>query len=521
MRSPTRTPSSSGDAPAESADRLMARREFLLLGVVGLAGGVVAACGAGAALQSAATAGAASATATATAKRSPKPQHTPAITPATAAPATAASGDLPILGRPTERSVGLSLLPTADGPVYAEYGTAAGTYPSRTAAVAARAGEPVQLTLDGLPAGSRCHYRVVGGAGAGTDHSFVTRRAPGDAFVFTVEADPHYGDPSFDGGLYDIALANVLADAPDFHITLGDTFMAEKLGHPSAGQVVAAYTGIRQHLGLIGADAPLFLVNGNHDGESGWERDGTQDALAVECTRARQAHYACPAPGDFYSGSTVAEPITGVRDAWYAWTWGDALFVVLDPYWYTSPKPGQGVDGNWGWTLGEEQYAWLRRVLEGSSAAHRFVFTHQLVGGRDKDGRGGIEAAGLYEWGGANADGSPGFATHRPGWTAPIHQLLVANRVSAVFHGHDHVFVHQELDGVVYQECAQPSIARFDNTGLATQYGYAHGDVASSSGHLRVTVSTSSVRVEYVRAYRPVDETPDRRNGNVAFSYVI
>lgn len=517
MRSPTRTPSPRG--AAEPIARALTRREFLRIGAVGLAGGVVAACGAGAAPGSSGRPGS---TAAATASAgTPQPVPTPGVSPATsAAAAGAGSGSLPMLGRPTDRSVGLSLLPVADGPMYVEYGDAAGAYAARTATVEATAGEPLQFTLEGLAAGSRCQYRVVERAGVGADHAFVTKRAPGEGFVFTIDADPHYGDPNFDGELYDVTLENVLADTPDFHVNLGDTFMTDKLGHPSADQVVATYTGIRQHLGLIGADAPLFLVNGNHDGESGWERDGTEDALAVVCTRARQAHYPCPVPGEFYTGSTVPEPITGIRDAWYAWTWGDALFIVLDPYWYTSPKPGSGTDRNWGWTLGDEQYAWLQRTLEGSEAAHRFVFTHQLVGGQDKDGRGGIEAAGMYEWGGANADGSAGFATHRPGWPAPIHQLLVANHVSAVFHGHDHVFVHQVLDGVVYQACAQPSLARYGNTGLASQYGY-QGDVASSSGHVRVEVSPGSARVEYVRAYRQRDETPDRGNRAVAFAYTV
>jgi hypothetical protein len=39
----------------------------------------------------------------------------------------------------------------------------------------------------------------------------------------------------------------------------------------------------------------------------------------------------------------------------------------------------------------------------------------------------------------------------------PIHQLLVRNKVAAVFHGHDHLFAKQDLDGIVYQEVPQPS----------------------------------------------------------------
>jgi hypothetical protein len=34
----------------------------------------------------------------------------------------------------------------------------------------------------------------------------------------------------------------------------------------------------------------------------------------------------------------------------------------------------------------------------------------------------------------------------------PIHQLLLENHVTTVFHGHDHLFAKQELDGIIYQE---------------------------------------------------------------------
>ena len=45
--------------------------------------------------------------------------------------------------------------------------------------------------------------------------------------------------------------------------------------------------------------------------------------------------------------------------------------------------------------------------------------------------------------------------------------LLVANKVNIVFHGHDHLFVKQDLDGIVYQEVPQPSAARSDATNSA------------------------------------------------------
>ena len=39
----------------------------------------------------------------------------------------------------------------------------------------------------------------------------------------------------------------------------------------------------------------------------------------------------------------------------------------------------------------------------------------------------------------------------------PIHQLLAANGVTMFFHGHDHIYARQELDGVIYQTLPEPA----------------------------------------------------------------
>ena len=148
-----------------------------------------------------------------------------------------------------------------------------------------------------------------------------------------------------------------------------------------------------------------------------------------------------------------------------------ALFVVLDPFWYSNRRGG---DDGWAWTLGQEQYQWLARTLAQSDARFTFVFIHHLVGG-DQQARGGAEASRSFEWGGANADGTPGFAFRRRGWELPVHNLLVKHRVTAVFHGHDHFYAHQERDGVAYQEVPQPGDARGGSARAAGEYGYTAG----------------------------------------------
>ncbi len=145
--------------------------------------------------------------------------------------------------------------------------------------------------------------------------------------------------------------------------------------------------------------------------------------------------------------------------------------------------------------MGKTQYDWFSNTLKTSTAKYKFVFIHQLVGG-DNQGRGGVELAKLYEWGGNNTDGSYGFTSHRPGWSKPIHDLLVENHVTIVFKGHDHLFAKQDLDGIVYQTLPQPSHAgdKYDS------YSYKNGKIIGGSGFLNVTVRPTSVIVDFIQA---------------------
>ncbi len=439
-----------------------------------------------------------------------------------------------LLGSPTATSIRIGVLSaTVNATVTIDYGTPPGTWDRQTAPVALTPGEPLVLALDGLEADAPYGYRLRvmapdGGAQYATDmHAFHTARPAGSTFTFTVQADSHL-DENSDLPLYQRTLDNVLADAPDFHVDLGDTFMCEKHTQPldatvqmapDAPTVDARYVYERGNFGRMTHSVPLFLVNGNHEGEAGWLLENTGNDLAVWATKARERYYLNPAPDGFYTGNGIDEPFVGKRASWYAWQWGDALFIALDPFWKTSTKPGQDA---WGLSLGEDQYRWLEQTLSSSTATFKFVFIHNLVGGLDGQMRGGAEAAPFYEWGGQNADGTPGFDANRPGWGQPIHQMLIDHGVSAVFHGHDHLYVKQDLDGIVYQEVPQPSCPNFNSgPSLATKFHYAGGTVLGSAGHLRVTVSPDSAKVEYVRAYRPQDEKGGLYNGQIDDTWVI
>lgn len=431
-----------------------------------------------------------------------------------------------LLGRPTDHSITVQLFFADSAQVKIEYGTTSGSYTDQTPWYTFGPADPAEIVIDGLAPDALYYYRVrhrlPGGQAVNrAEHSFHTQRAAGNGFTFVVQADPHL-DANSDSALYRLCLQNQLDDAPDFMVDLGDYLMSDKL-RDGNNQVPRDTVTYRCHLLRSFYETgchsvPLFNAMGNHEGETGWYQDGTAENVAVWSTTDRKKYFINPSPDAFYTGDTADHEFTGLSERYYAWQWGDAQFIVLDPYWNTFPKP-DSLHG-WRWTLGEAQYNWLKSTLESSTATYTFVFAHQLVGG-STEGRGGIEFADRYEWGGNNLDGTPGFAQNRPGWYAPIKDLLAEHRVNIFFHGHDHFFAKQDRDCLVYQETPQPSLPNFQNASQADDYGYVNGVILPNAGHLRVSVSPTGVQVDYVRAYLPQNESDMRHNKDVSATYFI
>ena len=447
-----------------------------------------------------------------------------------------------LLGRPTDNSVTLNAYALLPMEAYVEYGTAPGQYVAQTPAVVYAARTPIEPVIGGLSPDTRYYYRLryrqpgLGAFLAGEQGTFHTQRAPTSTFRFAVQSDSHLywyirENDEQSKELYRISLLNALAGAPDFLISLGDTFYAASfrgrdiLDYEDA---VKRHLDQRPYLDMVCHSAPFFFAIGNHDGEVGWALNGTANCMPVWATMARKLLYPLPVNGAFYSGNQQYDPLVGYRENYYAWQWGNALFVVLDPFWNTIARPhdlreSPGTNDNWDWTLGQTQYDWLSETLASSTATFKFVFAHHVAGGVNTYARGGIEAAshalggtGSFEWGGESLSGVYEFDAHRPGWGVPVHQLMAENDVTVFFHGHDHVFVKQELDGVVYQECPMPSDIDYDD-GLYVNGGYVYGDKVNNSGNLRVTVGPTTVTVDYIRAYLPGDGP----NGDIAYSYTI
>ena len=445
-----------------------------------------------------------------------------------------------ILGRATDQAITASALAHEEQEGFFELGTSSGNYSRKTALTIFKAGEPAEVVFDRLQPNTtyyyRLNYRKPGAARfmPRAECRFTTQRAPGATFTFTVQGDSHPERPqSSHPDLYARTLVTAAADHPDFHICIGDDFSVEKVRTISPAALAEPYLLQRPFLGLIGQTAPVFLMNGNHEQASLYNYLQTDERreVAVGAQLARNRLYPTVAPDHFYTGNTESLPDIGLLKDYCAWIWGDALFVILDNYWHSPAlvdsgygakvkgSAGGGHNGKknrdwWGITVGDAQYQWLKHTLETSTAKHKFVFAHHVLG----SGRGGVDEADFYEWGGQGKRGEGTFAENRPGWALPIHPLMVKHQVSIFFQGHDHLYCQQEKDGVIYQETPMPS----DHGYVAyNQDRYASGKKLPSSGYLRVTVSPAEVKVDYVRSFLPKDETPETAHGMIAHSYRI
>ena len=432
-----------------------------------------------------------------------------------------------ILGRPTDRSITVNVLFTADQDgVFLDYGAAPGVYTSVTPSRGAiKANVPYQEVIANLAADRLYYYRVNSKAAGKTafsqsaEHTFRTQRPKGSTFTFTVVADSHLPVAGHcNPNRYALTLQNARDDNPDFHIDLGDTFYSDNIGGPgnqarmTYDQVVQRVISHRPFFGILTHSAPLFLANGNHDGEYLYytkPTSGINNSLPVWETNARVSQIPNPVSDGFYTG--------GPRQSYYAWEWGDALFVVLDPYWEMADLNGD----TWNPVHGDAQYAWFRDTLRKSKAKYKFVFEHHLLGQL----RGGVEVAKDYEWGGQpRGAGQQTFAQARPGWDKPIHDLMVENGVTVYFQGHDHLFAKATLDGLTYVSAPMPgagppgSSDYFSGNPNGGWFGgYGSSTSLPSSGHLRVIVAETGVRVDYVAVKLPKIDTGI--NKEVAYTF--
>lgn len=315
--------------------------------------------------------------------------------------------------------------------------------------------------------------------------SVVTQRPPGESFSFAMISDTHIAPRRVHSG--DLSVVDsaettlmqvgelLLENSPDFLINLGDMLDFHQFGFnapPPDGQWTRwGYLNYRRLLLDSLGHLPHFAVIGNWDGEN-----GNFSAEQIAYSREQRLRYLPgPEPSTYgFEGSP--------HEDYYAFTWGDASFVVLNVMTYTPTShaldtiDGQADD----WTLGGEQLAWFQRTLEQLSTRWRFVLIHHTVGGAAGDadnaayGRGGGQAAGVGE-------------------QALVHDLMQEFDVQVFFYGHDHVFTDMVVDGIHYTlpgSAGAPWKFPREETGYAEQW--------EDSGFAEVDVSAASLNVRFV-----------------------
>jgi len=378
-----------------------------------------------------------------------------------------------VVGTTTSSSFSIAVMATSAVKAYVEYGYSKGVVAGKTSTYSISKGSSQNISILNLKANSLVYYKVKYAVGASKVYSSLTQMSiktiPAQVFssnTFAIQADPHM-DENSSAAVYEGTLNQIVAATPAFLMDLGDIFMVDKLADKSEANIRSRFElmkGFYQKLGNL----PLKICLGNHDGELGYSKFNTKNY---------RKEYFPEQTGEL---------------AYYSFTGPDQLHVVLDPFTYTIKNP---TANGWEWTLGKTQYDWLVETLKNSKEKHKFIYIHHLLVG-DPQSRGGVEIAMKNEWGGKNNDGTYGFGTNRPGWGKPIHQLLLDYKVGFVFKGHDHLYVKQELDGVIYQTVPQPSHPgeKID----VTQYGYISGKGVGGSGFLKVSTSGNTAQVDFI-----------------------
>ena len=447
-----------------------------------------------------------------------------------------------ILGRPTEASIAVSLISRSSASAFVEYGYSPTKLDLKTKVITLEKLFPQVIEINNLKANSKIYYRTkIKDNSTSTFisneiNSFSTAKRMGSEFSFVVIGDSHPEriGKMFNEELYNQTLTNISKQNPDFMIMLGDDFSIDPLierGQANQTNIEKIYAKQRNWLSKVAKSSPLFLVNGNHEQAAAYLIDGTDKNPAVIAGKSRLKYFPLPVSNNFYSADAEKVDFVGKLSDYFAWTWGDALFITLDPYWHSKNpvdnvagasvdksqvggKAGGKTSNLWSIGIGDTQYEWLKSTLEKSKSKYKFVFSHHVLG----TGRGGIEVSTQYEWGGQDPKSKKTFTEMRPNWELPIHDLMVKHGVNIFFQGHDHIFVHQERDGLIYQSMPNPADDTFT---MFNDAAYLSGTKAPNSGHVRVTVSQPIVKVEYFLSARSQDESEERQNLKIAHSYSI
>lgn len=455
-----------------------------------------------------------------------------------------------IVTNPTKTSMMIAMKPAEAADIYVEYGTAGGTYGRRTAVQNVAADESVFFSLNGLQANNEYQYRVrckkpsEASFGTRKEHSFKTLKKENTSINFAIAADSHifqgwikyacdnnqtyYPNQGFQNFLS--TKNNILSKDFDFLLISGDNFnthgQASSVscpGHTEYGvgtvqshsQAAARYekTLSPEVWGSVATDMPFLYMLGNHEGETyfGNSLGSCQHyGNTIDFSRtARLSHL--PDPTQVYSGSQN-------QDLYYTFTSGDARIIILDIM--TGNQDYPSLDE---WSLGPNQIAWFKQVLETNEKEWVFVFMEHLAGGDPNSSSCNVFGGGTYDYarGGLRATDTQLINGTFSGEQEYLNNLMVNHSVDIVFHNHDHVMAAGEAqdpngigEGIYYvvtgHAAGNSSASRWsDDPWFQKAYDYNYDGVGDFDqgitgtrdvGFFDITVNATQADIKYIRS---------------------
>jgi hypothetical protein len=396
----------------------------------------------------------------------------------------------PLLSRPTETSIRLNALnnrqPAEAAIELRKEG--AGDWQRQPSVLKLSSHEMLDWNLTGLSPATRYEYRILMKPGADgplqplVSGAFRTQRKRPASYTAVLITDPHTG--SFPEGsrpvrTLDRVVENASRAKAEFVLDLGDNVAwpgSRDYGQKNPDGAVEAYARYRRQIGPLSIHAPHFALIGNWSGESGKFPEKSIEMMAA----VRQAFLPGPNHLTYPQGGSDKED-------YYAFSWGDALYVMLNIQTYSKPSqpdqlPSLMADVNQitEWTLGEKQMAWFETTLRKATERFRFVCMHHAAGGNAGD----LDNT-LYGRGGARA--------WNTGEQARIHALMKKHHVQIFFYGHDHVFVDDVVDGIHYAlpgSCGAPWHFTKEETGYERSW--------PDSGHAQLEVTPEKASISFI-----------------------
>jgi hypothetical protein len=351
----------------------------------------------------------------------------------------------------------------------------------------------LEMKLSGLVPSTKYYYRTLlrfeGDPWSlpGDIHSFQTRRSIGETFRFAIWADPHLKTQANHWLEWDVLTGRVANEPVDFIMDMGDTwYSCDGHGTPWTKGLPGLYStvmrpvrnGYSGYRGIsdVCADRAYYLARGNHEGISNYDKQPTRKIL-----RTLLKLFVPNPDGTTYPQGGSMD--TDYNQGYFAFEWGDALFVVMDVIKYKDNKKVEHSPARF--HIGEAQLLWLTSVLQSSTQRWKFIFMHHLFGGGNRYGRGGADFAFDYE-------------------QSQI-QTLAEQYGAHIFHAHDHVLAKEWANGVLYYCCGLAWGAQFDYKKYAPLYpdGYTSTSCNSippaceNNGYMVVEVSPTQVKIQY------------------------